>query len=376
MKNLALALLLSVPAAAAPKAPDFRIAQVLNAPAGKISGLTDLKGKVVFIEFWATWCGPCVAGIPRTNRLIDALKGQPVVFLAVTDEPADMIRTFLKTHEMKAWVGIDQAQSSLKAFKVFGRPDGYLIGKDGTLLDRVHPDALKEKEVREALAGRLRPRPVQWGDDSEAKAPAKAGHTFFELRISSAQGQPGMTMGPDGLEGQSLPFAFMISWIWDVQPDQVLVDTAPVSAFNFLLKTPPDGFEQGREVLKGAVQSTFDVGVTPVRRETDVYLLTLSTGSGAPRPTPAAPEEKSGLMGEGGGRLLGKSSMARAARGLWMSLEKPVVDETGLPGEFHFDLEWEYRDQAALDRALASCGLRLLPGRREVDFLRVTPNTR
>ncbi len=68
-------------------APDFSVAKVLNAPVKSVKSLKDLKGKVVFLEYWATWCGPCVASIPHMNRLEEALKGEPVVFLSVTDEP-------------------------------------------------------------------------------------------------------------------------------------------------------------------------------------------------------------------------------------------------------------------------------------------------
>ena len=99
MNVLALAALLAVPAAGAeaakpfkaPRAPDFSVATVLGAPVKKVAGLKDFAGKVVYLEFWATWCPPCVAGIPRTNRIIDKLAGEPVVFLFVTDEPASKI---------------------------------------------------------------------------------------------------------------------------------------------------------------------------------------------------------------------------------------------------------------------------------------------
>jgi thiol-disulfide isomerase/thioredoxin len=163
------AALLAAPASAAPKAPNFKVARVLNAPATKIRGLRDLKGKVVFLEFWATWCAPCVAGIPRTNRLIEGLKGEPVVFLSVTDEPAETIEAFRKTHEIKAWIGVDEAQSVLKAYRVSSRPAGYLIGKDGTLLAAILPNDLKEKDIRDALSGRFAPRPVALLRASSAK---------------------------------------------------------------------------------------------------------------------------------------------------------------------------------------------------------------
>ncbi|MFI5348676.1 MAG: TlpA family protein disulfide reductase [Elusimicrobiota bacterium] len=155
------AALLAAPAAAAPKAPKLKIALVQNAPVSKINGLADLKGKVVYLDFWATWCAPCVAGIPHANQLVDALKGEPVVFLSVTDESAETIEKFRKTHEIKAWVGIDEAGSALKAYHVSSRPAGYLIGKDGTLLGTILPNDLKEKDLRDALAERFSSRPVK-----------------------------------------------------------------------------------------------------------------------------------------------------------------------------------------------------------------------
>lgn len=374
MKTLALcAVLLASPAFAA-KAPDIRLPVVQNAPVTKIGGLADLKGKVVFLEFWATWCGPCVAGIPHVNRVIDSVKGEPVVFLSVTDEPADMIETFRKTHEMKAWVGIDEKGAMVKAYHATSRPAGYLIGKDGTLLASIFPDSLKEKDIRDALAGKFKPRPVSWegGAKPSKEKGASAGKTYFEAKISAASGKPGMGSGDDGLEATDLDFASNVAWIWDVQPDQVLIDTPPVSAFNFTLKTPPEGFERGREMLKAAVQSAFGVSVAPEKRETDALVLTLSTAPGAPRPKPGAAGGHSGLMAYGGGRLLGKVPMSDVARALWTSLQKPVVDETGLKGEYDFDLEWKDGDRAQLDQLLAAQGLSLVPAKRSVEFLRVS----
>ncbi|MFI5363075.1 MAG: TlpA family protein disulfide reductase [Elusimicrobiota bacterium] len=157
IKAFLLAAALAVPSFAAPKAPDFKIARVLNAPVSELKGLAGLKGKVVYLEFWATWCAPCVAGIPHMNRLVDAFKGEPVVFLSVTDEPAAKIEAFIKTHEMKAWVGVE-AESAVKAYGVESRPAGFLIGKDGTFLAEISPQQLTEQELRDALAGTFAPR--------------------------------------------------------------------------------------------------------------------------------------------------------------------------------------------------------------------------
>jgi thiol-disulfide isomerase/thioredoxin len=55
-----------------------------------------LKGKVVFLNFWATWCGPCRAEMPSIQSLYEKAKGQGVVFLAVSDEKREAIAEFVK----------------------------------------------------------------------------------------------------------------------------------------------------------------------------------------------------------------------------------------------------------------------------------------
>lgn len=376
MLKLALSALLAVPAGAATpsKAPEFKIAKIFNGPVTEVKSLASLKGKVVFLEFWATWCAPCVAGVPRTNRLIDALKGEPVVFLAVTDEPADMIAAFLKTHEFKAWVGVDEAKSSLNAYNNRSRPDGYLIGKDGTLLARVNPDSLKESDVRDAIAGKFKARKVNFTDNRmELPSNAKAGKTFFELVISSASGEPTMSMSDEDLDANAMPFSLIISWIWDVEEDQVIAEHPPVESFSVRIKTPPGELDHGRELAKQAIMSAFGVSIVPEIKETDVFLLSLSTAAGAPRPQIGDPALKSRIMASGGGRFLGKTTMARFAKALWGASPKPVIDDTGLSGNYSFDLEWNRRDAADRDRALAAVGLRFVPARRKVEFLRVMP---
>jgi len=371
MVFLSIFLALAAPAGAAPQAPRPVIPLLLNAPVPKIADWSELRGKVVYVEFWATWCAPCVAGMPRTNRLIDALKDVPVVFLAVSDEAPEIVRAFLKTHEMKAWVGVDEKGAAFQAFHVEARPDGYLIGKDGTLLARIEPDQLKESDVRDAAAGRLAPRAA--ARPSPPRPSPAAAKSLIAVRVAAASGEPGMSENPYELTGRALPFRSAVAAIWDVQPDQVLVDSAPVAAFDFELRAPEVGVAAGRPALQRAVEAAFGVRAAPERREADAFVLRLSTAPGAPRPKPGAADARSGLMAYGGGRLLGKVALSEVARALWVSLAAPVFDETGLPGEYAFDLEWPFGDRAALERLLAAQGLVLVPARRSVDCVRFSP---
>lgn len=352
-------------------APKFQIDKVLNAPVAKVS-LASLKGKVVFLDFWATWCPPCVASLPHMNKLAKAMKGKPVVIIAVTDEPTDTIKEFVKTHEIASWIGIDLEKYAIKAFKANSRPQGYLIGKDGKLLAHINPTALTEKDLLDAAAGKFEPKPII--DQDETAAPSTgAVKTYLEMKITSADGKFKMSSGGGKFETQSIPLGNTIAHLWDVQDDQVIVDSHTISAVNVYLKTSYDNYDQAKELLKSALQSSLDIKVMPEQRETDVYLLSLSTAAGASGPKPAAPETRLALTSYGGGSMVGTADMDRAASIIWMGMDKPVINDTGLKGGYEFDMQWEYKDKAALAKLLADQGLMLIPGRRTVDFLRVTP---
>lgn len=351
-------------------APKFQIDKVLNAPVSKVS-LAGLKGKVVFLDFWATWCPPCVASLPHMNKIVKAMKGQPVVIIAVTDEPTDTIKEFLKTHEIASWIGIDLEKYAVTAFKAKSRPQGYLIGKDGKLLAHINPTALTEKDLRDAVAGKYAPRPII-DQDEIAKESSGTAKTYFEMKITSPEGKFKMSSGGGEFETRSIPLEYTIAHLWDVQDDQVIIDSPTISALNVYLKTSYDNYDQGKELLKSALQSSLGIKVTPELRETDVYLLSLSTAAGAPRPKPAAPDAHLALTSYGGGSMVGTADMDKTASVLWMSMDKPVINDTGLKGGYEFDMQWKYKDQAALAKLLADQGLVLVPGRRTVDFLRVT----
>lgn len=369
MSALSFALLLAVTAtAAAPKAPGFTLPVLLQAPAGAPKSLAGLKGKVVYLEFWATWCAPCVAGFPRTNRLIEKFAGQPVVFLAVTDEDPALIESWLKTHESKAWIGVDPTKASLVSYRVRGRPDGFLIGKDGALLARMSPESLTEEDLRAALAGRFAARPAFRPEPAPSPARREA---LYEVAIFPASSEWSLMRGDGELEGKGLPFAAALAEIWDVPAELVVLEKPPVEGFDFRLKTGREDFERGRERLKEAVASAFGLTLRAEPRETDVLLLERLPGAAAPA---AAPEGvKRGLMGYGPGRLLGTATAAEFARALFNASDLPVLDATGLKDAFALDLEWKRGDASARDEALATAGLRLSRARRRIDFWVATP---
>jgi len=97
--------------------------------------LADQKGKnIVFLDFWASWCGPCVYGLPHLATVAKEYKDRGVVVVAVNlGDPAEDVASFLKQRELELTVGLDRDKRLGARFGVRGIPHQVLIGKDGTV---------------------------------------------------------------------------------------------------------------------------------------------------------------------------------------------------------------------------------------------------
>jgi peroxiredoxin len=98
--------------------------------------LSDFKGKVVVVDFWATWCPPCRESLPNLNRLSgDAtLAARGLKVLAVnSQESADAVKTFLQANHYTLPVLLDTDGSAEHAYSVTGLPTTLVVGRDGTI---------------------------------------------------------------------------------------------------------------------------------------------------------------------------------------------------------------------------------------------------
>jgi thiol-disulfide isomerase/thioredoxin len=115
---------------------------------GKLWNLSELRGKAVFINFWATWCTTCKAEMPHKAALKEKMQGRPLQMFGVLfrDDPANLAGYFKKIKVASPTL-IDPGNSMSKLYGISGVPESFLIDKEGIW--------------RERFGG-----PKEWGDES------------------------------------------------------------------------------------------------------------------------------------------------------------------------------------------------------------------
>lgn len=117
------------------KAPDFTLKD-MN---GKIVSLSAFKGKVVLLNFFATWCPPCRAEMPAFNKLYRALKQRGLEVIAISsDRSINDIKDFLEKNKVDFPVLFDADHAANKQYRVFSLPTTFLINKNGLIVEKFY----------------------------------------------------------------------------------------------------------------------------------------------------------------------------------------------------------------------------------------------
>jgi peroxiredoxin len=114
------------------KAPDFTV-EMFN---GEKITLSQLKGKVVLINFWATWCPPCRQELTHVQKeIIDHFKGQDFVFLPISrGEKKSVVEAFREKTGYTFPMGLDPTQEIFKKYASNYIPRNFVVGKDGKVI--------------------------------------------------------------------------------------------------------------------------------------------------------------------------------------------------------------------------------------------------
>ena len=125
-------------------APDF----TLHDPDGQVVSLSQFKGKVVLLDFWASWCSPCIADLGTLRKIKERVAAQPVVFLNVSLDSSDEAWTqAIAKHQIQG-VHVRSDGAVTQAYNVVGIPRYYLVDPQGLIVE----ERLRVTDINEVVA--------------------------------------------------------------------------------------------------------------------------------------------------------------------------------------------------------------------------------
>jgi cytochrome c biogenesis protein CcmG/thiol:disulfide interchange protein DsbE len=152
LRVTAVILCLSLPVVSAAKgqAPDFRLPGMKS----EVS-LSAYRGKVVYIDFWASWCGPCRKSFPWMSEIQQKYGNQIKVIAINLDQDRAEADKFLKQNPPKFAIAFDPAGKTAEAYKVKAMPSSYLIDSKGKIVSSHAGFRSQDKEELEKLIAQM-----------------------------------------------------------------------------------------------------------------------------------------------------------------------------------------------------------------------------
>ena len=356
-------------------APPLSLEKLLQAPDGAVASWDALKGNVVVVEFWATWCGPCVGAIPHPNELAEKFKDKPVRFISVTDEKQSVIRKFLKKKKMRSWIGLDTDKSIHKAYGILGIPRTFLVDRNGKIAADTNPHQVTEKALNEMLKGNPPGIPsmprgerivagVEPGDNAEP--------SLFQVSIRPSRYESGgMSRSRGKLTARAHRLPTLIEIAYNVRTTR-LVDNASLTEdrFDVVIVMPEGREDQFSPLFQQALETTFGFSTRKDMQERDVFVMSLSKdGYGKGMQPTASASGSSSRWGQGNFDAVNQSADLLVAQ-LEHLLKRPVVDNSQL-GDQKFDIQFSYGDaepETVIAAVRDQLGIEITPSRTRVEM--------
>lgn len=393
--------------AGAPKveaaAPALVSTQLLQAPAGAKADWRSLRGKVVVLEFWATWCAPCIGEIPILNRLADSIDPAKVQFISVDDEDPAVVEKFLKKKPISGWVLLDTSGEMYKRYGVAARPATIVVGPNGKVVStNVHPEQLQRARLLALAAGK--PTTLEAKVDAKTQAELDTGtakafaeqagrgggdadaKALFEISVTAgdaSQDTHAMMLGAGSFDIMNGTPETLLQFGLDMPGDRIVDQTGDATkkddaekktAYSLHVHAPGVDARRLQDAVIIAIASAAGLEIERQTKTEDVYVIEPVKDAKSAFAVTDGPHGGFGFYSKKDEKMqLINATVDQLASGLEDALGTPVLNESGVAGTASAAFRLAPKDVEAAKAVLEKeLGLTLVAAQRPVDRLIVT----
>ncbi len=354
-------------------APPLESLTLVQAPLGARADWASLKGKVVVLEFWATWCSPCVASLPHLNQLVESLDPTKFQFISIDDEDQKAIETFLSRKKMSGWVGVDRSGGVFHLYGVESRPTTIIVDGKGKIVAVSEIDSVTAADLRAVAAGKsVVFKPAMEITEASVPSSPDAERSLFDVSVSKAAPDEKTVLAKHPPTGTDL---------LGEDADSLMTDVFNMFGNRYVLKGPvPEGRYDLRvnsvdvpqtvvnSIVQQAVLAALHLQIQSKTLTRPAYVLRATDASKKLLSSSASTHPaKRGYWN--GKFLLMNGTMDDLAYVLATGLENPVINETGIDGTFDARFKAAGGDVDSLNAVLKkTLGLELVPGNQEMSI--------
>ena len=360
------------------------IQTLLNSPI-KHAELSDFKGKVILLEFWATYCGPCVTIMPHLQELQKEYNGK-LRIITVSEEKEARINKFIQNKPSNLWFAVDTANLFQQSFPLRTIPQSVLIDKNGTVVAITEPENITKQVIADVIAGKKINLPLK--DDNMVADPYA---TYFPAD-STTQNQfilqpeiKGLNSSRKNYNNESfygrrltiinfpLIDLYRIAY-GDISYRRVLnltsksdsVEAQRMYCMDIIVPTADDLLP----TLKRELKAKFDLQADFEKMTKQVYVLTIADTSKIKflKPSLSQVYKFSGWAGNFNGQHIQLKHIATYIERSGI-IRAPIIDETN--DDRYYDITFTYlpEKKGDFDNTLLSLGLQLTKTEREINIL-------
>lgn len=360
--------------------PNYTFNNILNSESNQIS-LKNLKGKAVVLEFWATWCGPCIPAMKKLNKLQQEF-GDDLQVIAISDEDNKRLEKFIKSTQTSLTIASDSGH--VKSFPYKTIPHSILIDKQGVVRAITSPDNITEDVIRDVLADKevaLEVKDDFYVDPTlEVKTLKTVNHSDYRIvlenynqenrggskRLQDDEGnQKGVEMYNTNIPGMFMNLLNVSSPSRVVYRDGLSKDDFSYDKnehmYNMTVEASENYRDQWRKTGANFLNDYFDVNARMTTEDMDCYILEKTENI-----IEESTSETSSFMFMGPILKTKKIKIGRLVEYIENFTAIPVTDQTGLEGFYDIELSWQTEDPKTIHSELAKYGLKLKRSSRKL----------